>query len=64
MLDTLCTSRLNDQNKFIKARAAWCFRQYGEAQFRTTSILSKVGFVILQLSEIYFFYCQMTHAAQ
>lgn len=41
MLDTLCTSRLNDQNKFIKARAAWCFRQYGEAQFRTTSILSK-----------------------
>ncbi|VDO21394.1 unnamed protein product [Haemonchus placei] len=42
MLDTLCTSRLSDPNKFVKARAAWCFRQYSDAQFRTTSILSKV----------------------
>ncbi|PIO74938.1 hypothetical protein TELCIR_03041 [Teladorsagia circumcincta] len=42
MLDTLCVNRLSDPNKFVKARAAWCFRQYSDAHFRTTSILSKV----------------------
>ncbi|KAK5966443.1 hypothetical protein GCK32_005360, partial [Trichostrongylus colubriformis] len=41
MLDTLCTNRLTDPNKFVKARAAWCFKQYSDAQFRNTSILSK-----------------------
>ncbi|KAK6036995.1 HEAT repeat protein, partial [Cooperia oncophora] len=41
MLDTLCTNRLNDPNKFVKARAAWCFRQYSDANFRTTGILQK-----------------------
>ncbi|KAK6033470.1 HEAT repeat protein, partial [Ostertagia ostertagi] len=42
MLDTLCVSRLSDPNKFVKARAAWCIRQYSDAHFRTTSILSKI----------------------
>lgn len=38
----ICTSRLNDENVLIKARAAWCIRLYSTFQLCTRSVLSKM----------------------
>ncbi|EYC15040.1 hypothetical protein Y032_0038g3600 [Ancylostoma ceylanicum] len=41
MLDALIISRLRDHSKFVRARAAWCLKEYSDAHFHTKSIIVK-----------------------
>ncbi|KAE9412783.1 hypothetical protein Angca_010131 [Angiostrongylus cantonensis] len=42
MLKTLVIDRLRDPSKFVRARAAWCIKQYSEARFFYTETLAKI----------------------
>ncbi|VDM57181.1 unnamed protein product [Angiostrongylus costaricensis] len=52
MLKTLVIDRLRDPSKFVRARAAWCIKQYSEARFFYTETLSKVIFCLFTFSYI------------
>ncbi|KIH66918.1 hypothetical protein ANCDUO_02753 [Ancylostoma duodenale] len=49
MLDALIISRLRDPSKFVRARAAWCLKEYSDAHFHTKSIIVKVVDGLIQI---------------
>ncbi|RCN33100.1 hypothetical protein ANCCAN_21084 [Ancylostoma caninum] len=49
MLDALIISRLRDSSKFVRARAAWCLKEYSDAHFHTKSIIVKVVDGLIQI---------------
>uniref|UniRef100_A0A1I7X447 Adaptin_N domain-containing protein n=1 Tax=Heterorhabditis bacteriophora TaxID=37862 RepID=A0A1I7X447_HETBA len=42
LLDAHIIGRLSHSTRFIRARAAWCIKQYSNAQFNTPKILKKI----------------------
>ncbi|KAK6763759.1 hypothetical protein RB195_024189 [Necator americanus] len=49
MLDALVISRLHDPSKFIRARAAWCLKEYSDTFFHTKSIIVKAIDGLIQI---------------